>query len=369
MAIYIVNFISNMLLGLIFFSNGANIDSNALNKRKKIYLFITMLQFGLVCGFRSISVGWDTETYAYIFSKVPDTWDKIFENNMYIETGFSVFCSVIKILGGSYQTMFIISSLFVMGSCCIFIYRHSENVVLSVFIIISFPFYYSSFDIIRHFMVTAFFLLGYKYIEERKFWKYLLYIFLGSLFHSFAWVFLAFYFVRKIKWNAVVFISAIVATAFCYFYIEDIAIWLSELIGKSSGVESGWIGEYGGGIKTALMYGVVFIMAVVAYGNIENKTLDDMNAVNLILILFIFSILFINARQMTRLIMTSVPLMAIAIPKLINSKKIQDVRSYYILILGFVFIGIIYHIFMLSVSWQSVVPYVPYWKMQGDYYI
>ena len=357
MAVYIINFAINMLLGL-FLMRVKTRDGK--RGPEKFYLLITVLQFGLVCGFRGLSVGWDTDSYLTIFSLTPDSWETIFDNFQYVEIGFSVYCSIIKILGGDFQTMLIVTALFVMGSACVFVYRHSRNVLLSVFILVSFPFYYSSFDIIRHFMATAFFLLGYKYVVERKLIKYVIFLAIGSLFHSIAWLFLPFYFLRKLKWNWITITCAVVGTAVCFFFLDDMAIFAAQLINKS--VPSGWVDSYGGGIKTAVMYFGILIMSLLGLYNQREKSLDKHSALNLILVLFIFSVIFINARIMTRLIMTSVPLMAIAVPELLCDKKNTiSHQNNAVYMLGFIAIGCVYHGFMLWMSWQSVVPFVPYW--------
>lgn len=337
-------------------------ELNINSKKRKIYLFVTAVQLGLICGFRSITMAYDTSAYKLIFDMCPDSWEYIFDKSSYVEVGFSVLCSVIKIFGGEYQTMLIITSLFVMGSCCIFIYRHSKDVILSVFIIISFPFFYSSFDIIRHFLSTAFFLLGYKYIAERKPIKYLLFIIAGSLFHSITWVFLPFYFAKKIKWNWKTMSVATIGTVLLYINIQPVAIWISELLGKSSGVYSGWIDSYGGGIRTALMYGVILLIAIIAFYQLKDRDEDDMNAINYVVLMFIFSIIFINARMMTRMIMTMVSLIAIAIPQLLDKSRTRSLRDYSILKFGFIAIGFVYHAFMLLSNWQNVVPYIPFWS-------
>lgn len=362
MTTYIISFLFNMLLGGLMFSNTRGLSQERINKRKKWYLLITTLQLGLLCGFRAPSVGYDTAGYEQMFNMAPDTWSNILDNPYYFETGFYAYCAIIKILGGTYRTMLVITSLFVTGSCCVFIYRHSERVVLSVFIIVSFPFFYSSFDIIRHFIATAFFLLGYKYIQEKKFLKYLLFIGLGSLFHSFAWVFLLYYFLGKIKWNFATLVFAVVGTAIAFVYIENIAIMIGHGLGKGDGIESGWIGDFGGGIKTAIMYSGLLVVAVFAYSNLRGKSKEDMIAMNHVLLMFIFSILFINARMMTRLIMTQSAMLAIAFPKLLDGKRFVHKNSYNILFLAFLAVGTVYHIFMLTSNWQNVVPYAPFWE-------
>jgi hypothetical protein len=355
-----------MIIGLIFSLNERKrIDSDELNKNKKkriAYLTLVAVQLGLICGFRSTVMAYDTGTYKQIFDMAPDSWAHIFDKSSYAEAGFRILCSLIKIFGGGFQTMLVITSMFVMGSCCVFIYRHSKDVVLSVFIIISFPFYYSSFDIIRHFIVTAFFLLGYKYIEERKLVKYVVFILIGSLFHSVAVIFLPFYFAKKIKWSWKTMLVAITGTVAVYFLIEPIAILAGKLLGKSNGIASGWIASYGGGEKTAVMYAFVFLIAAMAYYLLKAPTEDDMNAVNYVLLMLVFSILFINARMMTRMIMTTVALVAIAIPQLLDKSRTRSLNDYVLLKLAFLGIGSAYHAFMLFTNWQHVVPYVPFWS-------
>ena len=367
MLIYLICFAANMLLGLLLVVIRPNhLSEQHYQTRKKWYLFLTAVEFGLLCGFRADSVGYDTKNYHEIFKLMPNSISIALHedtvNGVQMERGYILLCSLIKSLGGSFQTLLIIYGLFIMSSCCIFIYRHSKNVLLSVFIVVSFPFYYSSFDIIRHFMATAFFLLGYKYIVERKFWKYFLFIFIGSLFHSFAWIFLIFYFIGKVKWNFATFLTVMTGTVLCGFFIEPIAIRLSGWLGKSDGIDTGWIGSYGGVVKTAIMYMVIFIIALILYYNLKERTREDMLAVNYVLILLAFSIIFINARMMTRLIMTSVPLLAIAMPQLFDAKRMADRKIYDILYMLFITIGVGYHLFMLLSNWQNVVPYNPYWK-------
>ncbi len=349
-------------------TNNLSKSVKILNIGKAIYLTITALQFGLLCGFRSFAMAYDTAAYLEIFNTTPSSWNNILNNKLYIEIGFSVLCSIVKIFGGSFQTLLIITSLFTIGSCCLFIYRHSENVLLSVFTIVSFPFYYSTFDIIRHFLAVSFLLLGYKYVIERKPLKFLMFIFIGSLFHKVCWLFIPIYFMFRLKFSAKNTITALIITVISLVFIEDIAVYLSDIFDKGSGVEDGWINSFGGGIRTAFMYLVVFIIALVLFSNIKERTTKDYVAMNFILLLFLFSVLFINARIMTRFIMMCIPFLSISMPQILDSKRINDNLTYQFCFLGFLLIGVVYHIFMLLTNWQNVVPYIPFWE-NNNYFI
>ena len=103
---------------------------------------------------------------------------------------------------------------------------------------------------------------------------------------------------------------------FSYFFISDIAVFLSEMIGKSNPVLSGWVGSYGGGTKTFIMYLFVFVISLLAYFNLKNADNGDTNSLKYILILCMFSFVFLRARLMTRLIMSAIPLLSISVPKI-----------------------------------------------------
>lgn len=366
MGIYILNFLLNMTLGMVLcVKGGGKYSPNELNvniRKRRLYLIITTIQLGLLCGLRSTKMTYDTGAYKIIFELCPSSWENIFVKTSYVEIGFRILCSIIKILGGDFQTMLICTSLFIIGSCCTFIYRHSKAVVLSVFIIVCFPFYYSSFDTLRHFIAISFLFLGYKYIEEEKFFKFLVFIFIGSLFHKIVWLFLPIYYIKKIKWNTITMCVCTMLTILLYFFVEPIAIRVSTLLGKSSGVATGWIGSYGGGIKTALMYGALLIICCFAFYKLKDKSLKDMESMNFIALLFMSSVVFINARMMIRVITTLVVFLSVSIPNLLDYKRFRDKGEYHLLKNCVIIIGLTYHSFMLITNWQKIVPYVPFWR-------
>ncbi len=366
MVIYIIFFVLNMLFGLLLSTRNGVYKPNELktnNRRKKAYLIFTTLQFGILCGLRSTKMGWDTASYKFIFDVSPDSWSRLFEDSTYVETGFSALCGLVKLFGGNYQTLLLITSLFSLGSCCLFIYRYSNSPMLSVFTILSFPFYYSSYDVVRHFIAIGFLLIAYKYIEEEKFIKYVVTLLIGSLFHVVALTFLPLYFVKKVRWNAITGIVAAGCTAILYFFLYPAIALIGRLIGKSpdSLVEQGFLDVDAGGTKTAIMYVAILLIAIIAYRSLKNRTAKDNRYVNYILLIAIFSIISTNARIAIRMIMAMVPFMAIAMPELLDSRRATNVATMGALRFGYITIGLIYHAFMLITNWSGIIPYTPYW--------
>lgn len=367
MSIYIVSFLLNMILGRLILGKS---PSKASSNSKILYLIITTIYFGLLCGFRDLSVGWDTNTYYEEFVvRLPGSFWELKNYNGRLEPGFVLFSLIVKIFGGSYQSFLIFSSLFVVGSACLFIYRHSTNVLFSIFILLCFPYYYSSFDIIRHFMATSFILLGYKYVLDRSFIKYLLFVFLAYQFQKSSVVFILLYFIPQIKFNKLTLLISIVCTVFAYFSFDIIfSSSLFAFLGYDMSVYEGWFNSEAGGIKTAIMYFMVYIIAYLAYKNLRCKTSVEETGIIYILILLMFSIVFIRNHMIIRFIMSFIAFLSIYVPIILDKSKARSKQKVSLLLKSFVFIGLVYHAFMLLTSWQKVVPYIPYWDSVRFYY-
>ncbi len=359
MLIYILNFTFDMALGLLILGMHPR---EAPPKRRAVYLVITAIQLALLCGLRAESVGYDTGNYIRMFnSNVADLETDRF-NAWNIELGFYYLCQLIGLLGGNATVLFLVCSLFVMGATCLFLYRHSDNVLLSVFVILCFPFYYSSFDIVRHYMAVAFFLLAYRYLEEKKPIPYFLIVLAGMTFHKVAILFIFVYFIRHLRNSPLTWMLFGTGSLIFCFYTKEIARFVIDVSGRLAGYvteDSSWLSGYGGGIKTAVLYGAILILTLILYNNLEDREEKDERALHYVLILFCFSVVFINVRMMIRFIILFIPLLAIAFPRLNAPENARDKSTAGYLTLAFVLLGVFYHGFMLLTNWQNVVPYIP----------
>lgn len=367
MSIYIISFILNMLAGRIILGNK---PSQASSKSKIIYLVFTTIYFGLLCGCRDLSVGWDTNTYYEEFMfRLPNNWNEYRSYGGRLEPGYVLYTLLVKLIGGDYQDTLIVSSLFIVGSACIFIYRHSTNVLLSVFILLCFPYYYSSFDIVRHFLATSFILLGYKYVLNRSLVKYSLFVLLAFGFQKSSVIFILLYFIPFIRFNKKTLVISFACTFIAYFSFDIIMqSSLFSFLGYNIGAYDGWFGSDAGGMKTAIMYLAVFIIAYFAYNNLKKKTLDDEMGLVYIMFIFLFSVVFIKNRMIIRFIMSFIAFLSIYMPLILEKRKAKSKSNATLLFNSFVIIGLVYHAFMLLTSWQKVVPYTPYWESPSLYY-
>lgn len=371
MFIYIFAFIVCMLLGIVMLPKNS-LRKDSVRKKQSYLIFVTLF-LGLIAGFRSLSVGYDTYSYSLIFDEIwIGSLKQILDSASRLELGFVIWCAIIKGLGGGYQWLLISTSLFIMASFSIFVFRHSKSILWSIFVLLCFQYYYSSFDIMRHFMATSFLLLGYKYVEQRRIVPFLLYILLGSLFHKVAFIFIMFYFIPLIKWNKVMVFIGIIAILILNLFVSRFSVELGLLLGKGDYTQSHdglqWVGAYSGGEKTFFLFLIVFLLMYYAYGinsklHLVNEKTNNIS-LTLCFLMVMFSFFFINAMIMTRFIMTSSAFLAIALPNIlipdgqsaISHSKLKKIA------LIVVFLGITYNIFLLSMNWQNIVPYIPFWQ-------
>lgn len=66
--------------------------------------------------------------------------------------------------------------------------RHSPMFALSMVLYLFVGAWHGCFNGVRQYLAAAMLILGHRYILERKFWLYTLFVFLASLFHISAWV-------------------------------------------------------------------------------------------------------------------------------------------------------------------------------------
>lgn len=361
MLIYIAFFAINMFVGQ-FIMHVKSKDYEK-KKNKKVYLLFTTLQYGLLLGFRSSSMTYDTGAYEIVFNRIHGGWDYLFSNSSsWIENGYYMLCVIVKTLGGDFRTLLIITSLFIVGSTSLFVYRHSQDVIFSVFLLICFPYYYTSFDILRHYLSIAFFLLGYKYVEERRLFKYLVFIIIGAQFHVFAYLLIPVYWLYKLKWNKLSVPIYMIFTGISYIFIEKLSNLITMIIGKSVENYSYWVGGAAGGYRTAIMYALMAALVIIAYRNTQEKYERNDLAVNATMILFACAIVYTNARIIIRLLVAMIPLVAISYPDLLCSDNSINIVNARLTKAGIIIIGLSYHIYMMIVNWQNIVPYIPYWR-------
>lgn len=123
------------------------------------------------------------------------------------------------------------ASFFTIGLSLLVVYRHSERLLPALVLYLFLGFWDGSFNGVRQYMAVAVVFCGYSALREKKFWKYLLIIFVAYLCHRSAAVMIILYFLvhREINFrNLFVLIIVVVVGLTIYDRLFSFAGWILD---------------------------------------------------------------------------------------------------------------------------------------------
>ncbi len=223
------------LLALVLFLLGREISikevySNRHFNREYKFLswemILMLLSFGFVVGVRW-DVGVDHLSYLDSY-KILLQYGEYWKRSDSIEIGFQLISKLFAFLNIHFSLYFAFWGIMQM----LFLYLTFKNnkylyPYIGLILILG-PLFLSWNNGIRQTLATCIFMYGSQYIIDRKFLKYLLWVFIASLFHKSAWLVLVFYFIprdRVIINNRLIQLSILLVAIFLgfnKFWIESL---------------------------------------------------------------------------------------------------------------------------------------------------
>lgn len=202
--------------------------------RSKFFWWISFLVLFIFLAFRGVYVGTDTVVYANMFEE--------YRMGLYFnlsEPGWLVLNKVIDFLGGDFNTLLWFSALLTLVPVFYGVRKNSLYPLFSIFIYLTFYYYFYSFNIIRQSIAQGFIFLSYCYfnLEERPFKqnkKVYLYFFIGLLFHYTSVIFIpllgVLYFIKNNNFNKyfVLLSSFVLGIGFNEFILKFAQIFLTS---------------------------------------------------------------------------------------------------------------------------------------------
>lgn len=167
--------------------------------RSKVVLYFSSIGIILIQGLRATSVGNDIHVYLRGLG-LANGMNFLSGDRLYnFEIGFSLFTQLMARLGiNEIQFLFLIAAMIIIP-ISVTIYKKSVSSSLSIIMYICLGFFTFSFSGIRQSIALAITFYSFKYIEERRFIKFLLLVVLATTFHKTAIIFLPAYFLYPIK--------------------------------------------------------------------------------------------------------------------------------------------------------------------------
>ena len=208
----------------ILFSNVKSKDLNTgkLNKYKFMYFcsFVVLFVFSAI----RYDVGFD---YSYTYTKFYNQLILGY-NVTHFEPLFLLLNKFVYCVFDNVDFVFIISSFITVGLMFKTIKKQSSIIPLSVFLLIGSRFYFYSFTQVRQYIAIAIFIYSLQFIIEGKFFKYIIYILIASMFHKLALVYIPLYFVRNIRLTKKKYLLLLISTFFLGVLITPVYTFLAS---------------------------------------------------------------------------------------------------------------------------------------------
>ena len=224
----------------------------AENKARKTVLVLSGILIYLFMALRDPSIGsGDTLVYTDVMKRAvrAETWNQ-FYGSYDMEIGFQFFVFVLSRVFSSPQVLLVVTAAFFSYSICCFIYRNSDDVVLSLVMFITIcgmTFYMQG---MRQAIAMSIGLFAYECIKKRHYFRFCTLVTLASLFHQTALVLLLLLAIRFLKFNFKSFAFSTAFAAIFFLNLDRLISFANELFEKDySGVF-----ESGGGIATAIHF-------------------------------------------------------------------------------------------------------------------
>lgn len=220
MLIYIFLIVIMLLLGIIM-------KPNSNKKNKKFYIFIVYGMLILVGALRNYTVGTDTAQYTSSYKIIKYISFSEY-SKLRFEFGFFALCKILNYISESPQILLIITSFIIYGTIGWFVYRNSQDIVMSSILFVTLNYYGIYLSAMRQAIAIALVLISLKYLYQRKYVRYVLGVIAASLFHQTAIIMLILILFRNMKFKTkyLYIIIGVAALSFCF------ANKLFELVAK-----------------------------------------------------------------------------------------------------------------------------------------
>lgn len=342
--------------------------SRIIIENKNVFCIVSGFLLYLLVALRSINIGLSDTSQTYLNNF---NWIKVNNiHNIFVNTpssnsiAFNLFTKFIQLFTSNYHVYLAVIGIPYILAITYLIKNYSKYPLLSYIFFIAYYYLYSFF-LVRQVFAMSFIIFSFKYLKEKKPVKFMLLVFIASLFHSSAIVVLIAYpFCHFVKFGIknYVFISLI------FVFATSLKGTVFNLISLYAPVTSSYIenGIYGTS-NGVFVFSILINVVLITLGYISNKKVsyDDNILYNLATLGSIFLCFTPVVTEFYRLSLYfnvfNVVLISNDLLNLQNNKILKDKRirvGIYIVFLVF----LVFYFFTKAINNVNANPYLFYWS-------
>lgn len=359
-------------MGIYYFTISLSVGLGyALTERRKsrqntaLYLAVSMLLLMAIASCR-YAIGFDYFSYRNMYEMV-NAWS--FGDILRVYSGEPLFflsCKIIGLTGCPYQVFLLIVNAFLLAVAMDFIRRYSKIPWLSICLYITLQFLAYNMNLIRQSIATAFFLLAYPYLKDRKLLPYTALILIGGLFHNSLLFLFPLYFLLPLKQSkkSLLFFAAL--TAVVYVFFDPLfEIFRPLLPTKYTNYQGGFFWQANGFYY--VLFPALYLLLIFLFRNRIADSMLRSVCLNSAIYHFIISLFITKHFILERFAVYPFVFSLIAIPEIISSYRNQKrhgskpVLTYHRVLFLFLIFGGAYFAFAAFCGFHHVYPYVGLW--------
>lgn len=302
---------------------------------EKYFIYITAISLIIVSGFR-YRVGTDYMAYhkGYLSAPTEPLQDAK-------DVGFLLLNKLLNYISGNPQMIFFVTSIIINVCVILFLYKNSKKFSLSIyFYIVTFT-YYSSMNGVRQFLATSIILLAYRYLVNRNFIKYSIYVLIASTIHGSALIMIPIYFLVNQKIFSIKNLIIIATAIFAYIFFQPVFSWLINSVERFSEYNDYLFVEGQGVNILRVLVLLAPLIAILVFINKKNMEVDKnlQITINLCLIGLLFMILACRHMFIARFCIFFEFYYLLLIPRLciMFDKKSNRITTFFLITLYFVY--------------------------------
>lgn len=328
-------------------------------KKHKYYSIICGILIILLLAMRAQSMGVDlgygtNVGYLSSFDKISRfTWEQAFTQDVHnYERGYIIFNKLISCVWNDKQFFLAMCALVGVAPVIYVVYKKSHNAIFSYYIYMGLPSFLMLFSGIRQSIAIGICFLAYSFIEDKKLIKFVLTVFVASLFHYTSIIFLLAYPLYYIKVNNTGRVFSLVFLPIIYIFRYPLFSLLSRIFKDEA------LPDDNGAITLLLIFVLIYVFCVI-FARKEKQMNGLLNLFYLACVCQVFSGVYSTAMRVGYYFMIFAILL---IPHIIeNLRENTEVK----VILTFV-ISIAFMLFGLYLLYNSTFaqayPYIFFWR-------
>ena len=247
-------------------------ESDNHEKADKIFLWIGSFILALLTGLRHPYTGSDTTNYIASFKqfrKLP--WESVVDKAYdYYEVGYRVVMKIIGYITDHENVFFTILALFFAYSLGRYITKNSKNRFMSLMLYFTVGAFYFQITGVRQALAMAILLFSFEYIKQRKLLKFLVIVFIASLFHQSALCIIPMYFLAYIKMNLISCAAFVFGGGIMCVYSRSLVMFMQAIFDRYESYNDS--GFEGGAIFVVIMYLITIIVSYMFMNSLEKQS-------------------------------------------------------------------------------------------------